>query len=190
MTMTSTANWKTGSSPHENLMGRPMSLPHSPPFSVKQALPEPATTDYHNFKPGDLVYVRIYKRNNSLQAWWCGPLLILLTTHTAVKCKGKAAWIHASHCKLAHHPKKPRVERYLRVALIVSLVICVCVLLTLACIMLIWPTWLFISTYDGNYLYIPQPNACHTNHQANRIAHRNRRGVTSGVGLDKASNRT
>jgi len=74
---------------------------------VKQALPEPATTDHHNFKPGDLVYVRIDKRKNSLQARWCGTFLVLLTTHTAVKCKGRATWIHASHCKLAHNPKDP-----------------------------------------------------------------------------------
>jgi len=74
---------------------------------VKQALPEPATSAHHNFKPGDLVYVKIYKRKNSLQARCCGPFLILLTTHTAVKCKGRATWIHTTHCKLARGQKEP-----------------------------------------------------------------------------------
>ena len=64
---------------------------------VKQALPEPATSAHHNLKPGDLVYVKIHKRKNSLQARWCGPFLILRTTHTAVECKGRATWIHATH---------------------------------------------------------------------------------------------
>ena len=77
---------------------------------MKQALPEPATTDCHNFKPGDLVYVKTHKRKKSRQVRWCGSFLILLTTHNAVKYQGRATWIHAPHCKLAHSTKDP--EKY------------------------------------------------------------------------------
>uniref|UniRef100_UPI00358E3615 uncharacterized protein n=1 Tax=Myxine glutinosa TaxID=7769 RepID=UPI00358E3615 len=66
---------------------------------VKVALPEPAENECHSFKPGDFVFIKVFKRKSSLQPRWTGPHKVLLVTHTAVKCQEKSSWIHASHCK-------------------------------------------------------------------------------------------
>lgn len=52
----------------------------------------------HRFQVGDLVLVRRH-RADTLEPRWKGPYLVLLTTPTAVKVDGIAAWIHASHIK-------------------------------------------------------------------------------------------
>uniref|UniRef100_A0ABI7Y2F8 Murine leukemia virus integrase C-terminal domain-containing protein n=1 Tax=Felis catus TaxID=9685 RepID=A0ABI7Y2F8_FELCA len=56
---------------------------------------------------GDSVYVRRH-RSQGLEPRWKGPYIVLLTTPTAIKVDGIAAWIHASHAKAA--PKTPGPE--------------------------------------------------------------------------------
>ncbi|XP_032197262.1 uncharacterized protein LOC116589422 [Mustela erminea] len=55
----------------------------------------------HPYKIGDTVWVRRHQATN-LEPRWKGPHIVLLTTPTALKVDGIAAWIHASHVKAAH----------------------------------------------------------------------------------------
>ncbi|XP_054537534.1 uncharacterized protein LOC129143603 [Pan troglodytes] len=70
----------------------------------------------HPFQVGDSVYVRRH-RSQGLEPRWKGPYIVLLTTPTAVKVDGVAAWIHASHVKAAPEvsgpvsPEKWRLHR-------------------------------------------------------------------------------
>ncbi|XP_060222450.1 protein NYNRIN-like isoform X1 [Meriones unguiculatus] len=59
-------------------------------------VPEP-----HKFRPGDWVFVKRF-RQNTLEPRWKGPYIILLTTPTAIKVDGIAAWIHYSHARPAN----------------------------------------------------------------------------------------
>lgn len=67
---------------------------------IKEAY-APGTSEVpHRFQVGDSVLVRRH-RAGTLEPRWKGPYLVLLTTPTAVKVDGIAAWIHASHIKKA-----------------------------------------------------------------------------------------
>lgn len=67
---------------------------------------EPGTlATSHPFEVGDKVYIRRH-HVQTLEPCWKGPYMVLLTTPTAVKVDGMAAWIHASHMK----PAPPEVE--------------------------------------------------------------------------------
>lgn len=60
----------------------------------------PGTVTPHSYSVGDRVYVRQHQVRN-LEPRWKGRYLILLTTPTAVKVNGIAAWIHASQLRPA-----------------------------------------------------------------------------------------
>ncbi|CAM5171122.1 unnamed protein product [Natator depressus] len=62
---------------------------------------EPTSAACHTLEPGDWVYLRHHLRKHALEPRWKGPYQVLLTTQTAVKLSGIAAWIHASQCKPA-----------------------------------------------------------------------------------------
>nr|XP_048710765.1 uncharacterized protein LOC125638727 [Caretta caretta] len=69
---------------------------------VRAAWPtEPISAACHTLEPGDWVYLRHHLRKHALEPQWKGPYQVLLTTQTAVKLSGIAAWIHASQCKPA-----------------------------------------------------------------------------------------
>ena len=57
----------------------------------------------HPFRVGDAVWVRRHQTKN-LEPRWKGPYTVLLTTPTALKVDGIAAWIHAAHVKAATTP--------------------------------------------------------------------------------------
>eukprot|EP00072_Mus_musculus_P071746 XP_017173509.1 PREDICTED: uncharacterized protein LOC108168376 isoform X1 [Mus musculus] len=57
----------------------------------------------HPFRVGDTVWVRRHQTKN-LEPRWKGPYTVLLTTPTALKVDGIAAWIHAAHVKAATTP--------------------------------------------------------------------------------------
>ncbi|MEJ1272739.1 hypothetical protein NN561_003592 [Cricetulus griseus] len=67
---------------------------------IKEAYTPGTTTVPHGFQVGDSVLVRRH-RAGKLEPRWKGPYLVLLTMPMAVKVKGIAAWIHASHIKKA-----------------------------------------------------------------------------------------
>uniref|UniRef100_UPI00358E4792 protein NYNRIN-like n=1 Tax=Myxine glutinosa TaxID=7769 RepID=UPI00358E4792 len=127
MSVRSTPGRTTGLSPHEILMGRPMSLPVSAPVDmaalelpimddmllkfciglshvarsiherVREALPEPTSKPIHTFEAGDYVLVKHFTRKTALEPRWTGPYQVLLITPTAVFCEGKSSWVHATH---------------------------------------------------------------------------------------------
>jgi hypothetical protein len=67
---------------------------------IKEAYTLGTTAVPHGFQVGDSVLVRRH-RAGTLEPRWKGPYLVLLTTPTAIKVDGIAAWIHASHIKKA-----------------------------------------------------------------------------------------
>ncbi|XP_030787435.1 uncharacterized protein LOC115897707 isoform X2 [Rhinopithecus roxellana] len=52
----------------------------------------------HQYKPGDWVLVKRH-RQETLEPRWKGPFQVILTTPTALKVEGIAAWIHHTHAK-------------------------------------------------------------------------------------------
>ena len=82
----------------------------------------------HPFKIGDTVLVRRHQ-TKTLEPRWKGPYTILLTTPTALKVDGIAAWIHASHVKAApdrDHEETPPHSKPLKAKTfsLVTLVLC------------------------------------------------------------------
>lgn len=126
----SAPNRTTGLSPHEILMGRPMSTGLSPPLTtqkvallwtdeylvdyvkalaevtrkfhlqVRRRIPKPSDDNTHDFAPGDNVLIKSIEKR-SLLPRWKGPYQVLLTTRTAIKVQGKPEWIHATRCQRA-----------------------------------------------------------------------------------------
>ncbi|XP_075833872.1 uncharacterized protein LOC142852686 [Microtus pennsylvanicus] len=66
--------------------------------AYKEQLDRPAVP--HGYQIGDTVWVRRHQTKN-LEPRWKGPYTMLLTTPTAIKVDGIAAWVHASHVKAA-----------------------------------------------------------------------------------------
>ena len=52
----------------------------------------------HQIRPGDCVLVKRH-RQETLEPRWKGPFQVILTTPTALKVEGIAAWIHYTHAK-------------------------------------------------------------------------------------------
>lgn len=76
---------------------------------IKEAYAPGTTAVPHGFQVGDSVLVRRH-RAGTLEPRWKGPYLVLLTTPTAVKVDGIAAWIHASHVKKAPNQNEDNHE--------------------------------------------------------------------------------
>ncbi|XP_041498785.1 uncharacterized protein LOC121441642 [Microtus oregoni] len=66
--------------------------------AYKEQLDRPAVP--HSYQIGDTVWVHRHQTKN-LEPRWKGPYTVLLTTPTALKVDGIAAWVHASHVKTA-----------------------------------------------------------------------------------------
>jgi hypothetical protein len=60
----------------------------------------------HPHQPGDMVWVKGWKKE-PLQPSWTGPHLVILATPTAVKVTGITPWIHHSQIKKAAAPVDP-----------------------------------------------------------------------------------
>ncbi|KAI3355534.1 hypothetical protein L3Q82_018365 [Scortum barcoo] len=71
---------------------------------VKSALPLPASTSLHDFRPGDWVVIKDLRKKHWHSKRWRGPYQVLLTTYTAVKVAERATWIHANHCRKVPEP--------------------------------------------------------------------------------------
>jgi len=57
----------------------------------------------HNVKPGDYVYVKSLS-DSLLEPKWEGPFLVILTSHTVIKVKEQASWIHHTKVKKMTKP--------------------------------------------------------------------------------------
>ncbi|KAK3518470.1 hypothetical protein QTP70_000905 [Hemibagrus guttatus] len=94
-------------SPHlPRLAPRSPHLPRHVPVTVKGAT-EGRTSEINEelrtVKPGDWVYVKVFKRRWN-KPRRVGPLKVILATPIALKVKRKNAWFHLNHCCRAPEP--------------------------------------------------------------------------------------
>jgi hypothetical protein len=73
---------------------------------VLERAPIPMGNWAHPHQPGDMVWVKDWKKE-PLQPSWTGPHLVILATPTAVKVTGLTSWIHHSQIKKAATPVDP-----------------------------------------------------------------------------------
>jgi hypothetical protein len=69
-------------------------------WEVLERAPIPMGNWAHPHQPGDMVWVKDWKKE-PLQPSWTGPHLVILATPTAVKVTGFTSWIHHSRIKKA-----------------------------------------------------------------------------------------
>ncbi|XP_078019386.1 protein NYNRIN-like [Epinephelus lanceolatus] len=66
--------------------------------------------DLQRIRPGEQVYVKVFKRKWD-QPQREGPYKVILATPTALKVEGKDVWFHLNHCCRANTPERPPVPR-------------------------------------------------------------------------------
>jgi len=84
-------------------------------------------------------------------------------------------------------PKGTRGEHCFLITLMILFIAGLFVLLTAGCTMWTWSVRPISTICDQRYLHVPWPWACHTAHQTNHMAPRDRRSLTGRVGVNKGS---
>ncbi|MDG2555475.1 hypothetical protein P7M41_26125, partial [Vibrio parahaemolyticus] len=65
--------------------------------------------DLQRIRPGEQVYVKVFKRKWD-QPRREGPYKVILATPTALKVEGKDIWFHLNHCCRVNNPERVSTE--------------------------------------------------------------------------------